>query len=163
VDYSTKAIDLVSLDFDEDTPRWKRIDLTGWDHGYFAAALRVSARCHLGEFMEDVTTVWIEKPFGSPRSTWALGLIAGAFLASLPDDTDEEGGIAVSEIGWMTWRQKLGVPRYLQKEAIQPYLMNQGFELPPDAPLDAWEALGIAVVARDDILSTIAALRPEGA
>jgi Holliday junction resolvasome RuvABC endonuclease subunit len=160
VDYSTRAIDLVSLDFDADDPKWRRIDITGWDRGALPAALRVRSRAHLSMFLEDVSTLWIEQPFSFGRvgTAYALGLIAGAFLASLPKTFIEES--AISQIGAPEWRKALVGNGRATKEEVRYFLRDEGYKLSDDVPLDAWEALGIALVARKQILYTIASLRP---
>ena len=158
-DYSTHAIDLVSLPWDDGgPPKWRRIDLDGWDHGAFPATLRVRGRMRgTHSFFEDVANLYLEKPFGLPQTMWALGLVAGAIVASLPQQLVEEG--AVSQINQPEWTRKLTGRGDTSKDDRIEHLRGLGFDLGAKADHNAYDALGIAYVAREEILHAFRGLK----
>jgi hypothetical protein len=102
-------------------------------------------------FFENVAELWYEWPQGP--SSAKVALIAGAMLASIPNH------VATANVAVGTWRKQLTGHGNVTKEAVNAALLNEGYELPPDAPLDAWEALGIAVVCRRAFLGDLETAR----
>ena len=158
-DFSTKAVDFVKLDIDSNDVQWRRITLEGWDHGAFAATLRVRDKMSsMRSWWDDVTNLYLEEPHGwNARTADALGMITGAIVASVPAPTRYE--MAFSRIHVKTWRQKLMGNGNATKPEVVAHLQNLGFDL-RDAPVDAYEALGVAYVAREEIMRVFGEARP---
>jgi hypothetical protein len=134
------------------------VDISGQDdfERPIKAALRVRPRIGgRSRFFDDVASIYIEWPQGP--SSAKVALIAGAFIASLPASARQG---TVSAIPVPTWRLKLCGRGNASKYDAQHELRRRGFDLPETAPLDTWEALGIAVVAREEILQAFGHARP---
>lgn len=160
IDYSTKAIDLVTINYDDHEygleHQWRHIDLGNRGKRReleFTADLNVRSRLPGMVDWDEIRLVYIEKPpVGLNQDTlWKLSTIAGAIRASVPRWIVAEGSLLWSHPS--TWRHTMGVdlsgrPKSEEiKRRVRRRAIQLGFD-PPDAPLDAYEAFGIAWAGR---------------
>jgi hypothetical protein len=152
IDLSSRAIDLVLLDENENRAQWTHIDLPGgtaFDRARTVHNLmpQPSWYDHHGVYL-----IAVEEPMGFQSRI--LYRIQGAILACLPD-------VPVWEVRPAAWKNKLGL-----KQTEKPTPMHFiGFDAPTPSWVtwtqDAWDALGVALYARDTNAKAIASLIQE--
>lgn len=146
IDYSTRFVDLVFLDYDDASAEWKRIDLGGPGLG-FQAALRAGRRVRSAVDWETTAIAVLEEPAGvNFRTAFLLGMVAGQVTAAMPER------VIVNYISPPVWRKLFGVSgRALGvKERVRRRAVQLGFDPGPGTPLDAYEAFAIAWVMREE-------------
>lgn len=140
IDLSSKAIDLVLLDENENRASWTRIELEG--PTAFERARDVAEKMPQPAWYEahGVYLCAIERPFVSHGQD-VIRLVQGAVLAEIPR------GLHVWEVSPSQWKKKVGLP-IREKPGWQQF---QGFRLEGfgDWTQDAFDALGVALYARD--------------
>lgn len=159
IDYSTRAIDVVTLNYDAgewgNEASWRHIDLSSpTKQDEFTADLRVRNRLRAMVDWDEVRLIYVEKPpVGiNPDTLWKLSAIAGAIRSSVPSYIRAEGSLLWSNPS--SWRSTFGVdltgrPRSQEiKRRVRKRAVQLGFDPGPDAPMDAFEAFGIAWAGR---------------
>lgn len=155
IDLSSKAIDLVLLDENADRAQWTRVELEG--KTAFDRARDVAEKMPQPGWYEahGVYLVAIERPFVSHGQD-VIRLVQGCVLAEIPR------ALEVWEVAVSQWKKPLGIP-VKQKPTVVSFgtfsFTNDGDDLWPQ---DAFDALGVALYARDLNAAGIAA-RLEGA
>lgn len=140
IDLSSRAVDLVLLDENEQRASWTRVDLEGATA--FERTRDVAQKMPQPGWYEahGVYLCAIEEPVGFQSRV--LYRVQGAILACLPD-------VPVWELRPATWKNALGI-KQTEKPAIGSF---PGFRFEVDAlgwwPQDAYDALGVALYARD--------------
>lgn len=146
IDLSSRAIDLVRLDENDDTADWLSIPLIGanaWDRTRTIADAMPRAT-----WWENAYLVAIEQPFGPSRLAQSVLMRAqGAILASIPN------GRPVWEVRPEVWKKHIGVhPRHKPSwSSFPPSLFDEYWDQ------NARDALGVALYARDTNAAGIAA------
>lgn len=144
VDLSTRAIDFVRLDENEDHAIWDRAHLTGdsaWER------IRDITAAPLAHVFENAYLVAIERPFSQSRND-SVRLAEGAILACIPR------GLEVWEVAPQTWKAHIGF-----RGRGKPGWADMPFTPSYEAaawPQDAIDALGVALYARDTNAAGIA-------
>jgi len=83
IDYSSHAVDIVTVPLDHGAPIWHRFPLTGMDAFDRARSVADSVPGRHSVLWDDITAVGIEHPAGK-FGTGALLRIQGAILARIP-------------------------------------------------------------------------------
>ena len=146
IDLSSRAIDLVRLDENQDEAEWRSVNLSGADAWTRTLDLRGNMPTSL--WWDEVYLCAIEKPFGpSRRAQSVLMRVQGAILASIPSHVE------LWEVDPATWKKALGL-----KQSEKP----SWSAFPPSFFDDYWDqnardALGVALYARDENARGVAA------
>jgi hypothetical protein len=141
-DLSSRFVDIVLLDENSDAATWTRIELEG--ENAFERARDASLKMPDASWYDDhgVFLCAIERPFVR-RGQDVIRLVQGCVLASLPRQ------LPVWEVSVSQWKKALGVP-IREKPAFTafgPIIVNSDRDEP--IPQDAYDALGVALYARD--------------
>lgn len=138
IDLSSRAVDIVRLNENDDTANWLSIPLVGataWDR-----TRDISKQMPAGTWWGDVYLCAIEKPFGPSRLAQSVLMRAqGAILATVPDRVE------VWEVTPDQWKKHIGIP--LSAKPTWDDFAPSFFDDPWSQ--DARDALGIALYARD--------------
>lgn len=142
IDLSSKAIDLVLLDENADRATWTRIDLEGATA--FERARDVANKMPQPSWYIDrgVYLIALERPFVRFGQD-VIRLVQGCVLGSLPAD------LPCWEVAVSQWKKALGIP-IKEKPSVVSF-GNFTFTVDSDTfwPQDAFDALGVALYARD--------------
>ena len=155
IDLSSKCLDLVLLDENENRASWHRITLEGATA--FDRARDVADKMPQPGWYEanGVYLVAIERPFSASRND-VVRLVEGCVLAEVPR------GIECWECAPQTWKSHIGFKGKGKPDAsaFPADLLLDGWAIPPDGfpswPQDALDALGCALWARDTNADLIA-------
>lgn len=146
IDLSSKAIDLVRIDENNDEAEWISVPLAGktaWDRTRTIGRLMPTA-----SWWADVYLCAIEQPFGPSRRAQSVLMRAqGAILAAVPEHVE------VWEVTPDDWKRHLGIPSS-SKPSWSVFASSFFDEFWPQ---DARDALGVALYARDTNAAGIAA------
>lgn len=151
IDFSSFAVDLVTLDESADHATWWRIPLRGGDALHRTRTLRdLMPRL---SFYDDIYLVAIEKPFGPSRLAQSVLMrVQGAIAVSIPSR------IPVWEVTPYEWKKPLGLKITekppLDGSCFPPMHYDSGLE---PWPQDALDALGVALYARAASAAGVAA------
>ena len=146
IDLSSRAVDLVRLDENNDEAEWVSVPLVGqnaWDR-----TRTIPSAMPAASWWSETYLVAIEQPFGPSRLAQSVLMRAqGAILASIPDR------ITVWEVRPEVWKKHVGVaPRDKPSwSAFPPSFFDDYW------PQDARDALGVALYARGTNAAGIAA------
>lgn len=148
IDLSSKAIDLVLLAENSDTANWTRIELEGATA--FERARDVAEKMPQPGWYEahGVYLIALERPFVRFGQD-VIRLVQGCVLASLPT------GLPVWEVAVSQWKKHLGIPirekpTWLHFPDFQTSADDALWRgIPREWPQDAFDALGVALYARD--------------
>lgn len=156
IDLSSRAIDLVLLDENTDQATWTRIDLEGGTA--FERARDVAEKMPQPSWYIDhgVYLIALERPFVRFGQD-VIRLVQGCVLSQLPAD------LPVWEVSVSQWKKALGIQIRVKPDARD----FPGFELSVkthdalgadgNPPQDVFDALGVALYARDTNAKGIAA------
>lgn len=149
IDLSSKAIDLVLLDENDNRAEWTRIDLEG--DTAFDRARDVAEKMPQPGWFEahGVYLVAIERPFVSHGQD-VIRLVQGCVLAALPRE------LHVWEVSPSQWKKHLGVGIRV-KPTWQEFPTMKFYPEAVIFPQDAYDATGVALYARDENARGIAA------
>lgn len=149
IDLSSKAIDLVLLDENADRAEWVRIDLDGVSA--FERARDVAEKMPQPGWWEahGVYLVAIERPFVSHGQD-VIRLVQGCVLSAIPRD------LHVWEVSPSQWKKPLGIP-IREKPNGSRFPVMESPVIGDAWAQDAWDALGVALYARDLNAAGIAA------
>jgi hypothetical protein len=141
IDLSSRAIDLVLLDENADRAQWTRIELEG--DTAFERARDVAEKMPQPGWYEahGVYLCAIERPFVR-RGQDVIRLVQGAVLAEIPRE------LHVWEVSVSQWKKALGVP--IREKPDARAFGTFSFAAPPIWAQDAYDALGVALYARDE-------------
>jgi hypothetical protein len=115
IDYSTHAIDVVTIDEDTLKPEWHRLDLRGQDAFERSRDARVALMPSMLPFdWDDVVAVGIEQPRGNHGVTY-LFRVQGAILASIPSAT------LVQPWNPSEWRKAVGLKGNASKQDVRDF------------------------------------------
>jgi hypothetical protein len=143
IDLSSRAIDLVLLDENEQLAQWQRVELDGATA--FDRARDVAEKMPQPGWYEahGVYLIAVEEPMGFQSRV--LYRVQGAILATLPD-------VPVWEVRPAAWKNALGI-KQTEKPTCENFIdrfdFSDGFCRRTVWKQDAWDALGIALYARD--------------
>lgn len=148
-DYSTRAVDIVTLPLDPGPPDWRHYPLTGPSALERCRQVRASLPGPGSGCWDDIVLAVLEEPRGMKRVSSPLFMILGALLQTVPVALDCWTLTATE------WRRELGLfagsDRKRQKrEAVEYSLDQPAYELEETAEWteDAYEAHCIALAAR---------------
>lgn len=147
IDYSTRAIDMVKLSFDDDRAEWKRVTLEGAraDERILHDARR-KLRELGGEWWDDVALVAIERPAGRGTSAVIdMAVVAGVIVSRVP------ARIPIWRLGPSEWRRHCGLKGSASKDDVFAWAMRHWPYKTGDllcTPQDAADAYCIAYAAR---------------
>jgi hypothetical protein len=142
IDYSTHAIDVVTIDEDTLKPEWHRIDVKGCDGFERARAVRRSIAARYGHcrLWDDVLAVGIEEPRG--YGAGHLYRIQGAILQCIPRDLLVQPWIPAE------WRKAVGLKGNATKHDVNEWAFvqtsHEWYEPTASWPQDACDAYCIA-------------------
>lgn len=148
IDYSTEAIDLVTVDVDDGSARLFHWDLcaTGDAFGRTRVVpLVVPGR--RSAFWDNVRAVGIEEPMGRGKISWAivpkLKAVQGAIVACIP------ATLPVTPLKPAEWRDNIGLAGNATKETVKAWAVAKitatpANQLVRDWPQDAFDAYCIA-------------------
>ena len=143
IDYSTKAIDLVTIPHDEPgAPQWHTFPLEG--DGAFDRARDVANALHgrSSAFWDDILAVGIEHP-GGHYGTQAMIRIQGAILSCIP------ARMLVQPLSPARWRKLVGISGNSTKEQVLIFsAVKLGERTDGQWPQDAHDAHLIALATR---------------
>lgn len=144
IDFSTHAVDLVTLDETDDTAIWERIPLEGetaWDRLLDWRNITVAG-------WDDVFLAAIEFP--TPDQRRVLAQMQGAIVARIP------GRVPVWQFKPSEWRRACWLPGNASKGAVARFAVLRWRNVPDVAaavrlqmPQDAYDAFCIAWAARE--------------
>jgi hypothetical protein len=117
IDYSSHAIDIVSIDEDTLAAIWQRYDLNG--HDAFERTRDVRWCLGTAWKWDDVVAVGIEDPAGMVGSVRALARIQGAILSQIPRD------ILVQPWQPSQWRKAVGLSGRAGKDDVARWASGQ--------------------------------------
>ena len=144
IDLSSKAIDLVLLDENANRASWTRIDLEG--PSAFERARDVAGKMPQPGWYEahGVYLVAIERPFLRASRNDVVRLVQGCVLAEIPRK------LHVWEVGQQAWKSHIG----FKGKGKPPFTAFPEIADPEDLfdawSQDAYDALGVALYARDE-------------
>ena len=146
IDLSSKAIDLVLLDENADKAAWQRITLEG--DSAFERARDVADKMPAPGWFADhgVYLVAVERPFVRHGQD-VIRLVQGCVLARLPR------ALPVWEVSVSQWKRRIGLPI-----REKPSAGSFPFNTPIGWAQDAYDALGVALYARDENAAAVAAV-----
>ncbi len=136
IDISTRAIDLVRLDENDDRAEWLSVPLVGetaWDR-----VRSIRQRMPGSSWWDNVYLAAIEKPFGHSRDG-TIRLAQGAVLACIPHHLE------LWEVAPATWKKTLGIP--IRDKPSWAHFARSLHDY--TWPQDARDALAVALYARD--------------
>lgn len=139
VDFSTKAIDVVLLDEDTDAYMWASIPVEGRTPFDRAQDIRFAVPTASWWENHGVRLIAIEEPRGYGQL--AMGTLYGAIVARLPQ------GIPAVPFIPQHWKKPFTGNGNASKEQVRARALE--FGLGVDMPQDAYDAYGIAWVARE--------------
>jgi hypothetical protein len=144
IDFSSHAIDVVTLDEDTDRAEWHRFPLTGSDA--FDRARAVRAAMPGGSFWDDVLACGIEQTQmrgSGMAAAYSLYRVQGAVLACLP------ARLLVQPLIPSAWRKAVGIPGNAKKAEVYAWALEHCWQPWHDgAPQDAMDAYCIALATR---------------
>ncbi len=145
IDFSSHAVDLVTIPLDEGPPEWHQYLLKSVG-GSFDRTREVAATMpgRADSFWDDILAVGIEYPAGR-YGTGALMRVQGAILSCIP------GHLKVQELQPAKWKKLVGLPGYADKATITASVRLKlllELEVPPIWPQDACDAWCIAQATR---------------
>jgi hypothetical protein len=146
IDYSTRFVDFVFLDYDDGSAEWQRVDLGARGKG-FNSALQAARAVRSLISWDRVEIVVIEEPAGTNhRTTFLLGMVAGQVTAVIPER------ITVNYMSPSVWRPLFGIPAHGpdRKRRARERAIQLGFDPGPLTPDDAYEAFALAWVMREE-------------
>ena len=136
IDFSSKAIDIVTIRFDADEPRWTHIPITG----SFDGSRAMRDILPPASWWENTLLVAVEKPMSQQRnSISALMRLQGAIVASVPRD------IRTWELPPWEWKKEIGLAGNAKKVDVAVWALDHGADL--EWSQDACDALGLATAA----------------
>jgi hypothetical protein len=135
IDYSTHAIDVVTIDEDTLKPEWMRFPL-GTIGRAFDRTRFVYASCPSGRFWDDTIAVGIEEPRGQGAGN--LYRVQGAILQCIPPTTLVQPWVP-SE-----WRKAVGLKGNASKDDVRDHANRLSFNATYDWPQDGADAYCIA-------------------
>ncbi len=149
IDLSSKAVDLVRLDENKDEATWVRLLLDGakaWDRIRQIRGLMPPGSM----FWDDVYLVAIERPFIRAGQD-VVRLAEGAVLACIP------AHLQAWEVSVSQWKKALGIPIREKPDASAfPGMLYTSGPNGEVWPQDAFDALGVALYARETNANGIA-------
>jgi hypothetical protein len=147
IDLSSRAIDLVRLDEDNDEAAWTRIELAGGNA--FERTRSIPVSMPHGSFWDDVYLCAMERPFVRFGQD-VIRLAQGATLACVPRNVE------VWEVAVSQWKKHMSIP-IRDKPSWDRFPMS--FQR-MNWPQDALDALGVAIYARETNADGVAAQLP---
>ena len=154
IDYSSHAVDIVTVPLDAGQPIWHRFPLTGMDAFDRARSVADSVPGRHSVLWDDITAVGIEHPAGK-FGTGALLRIQGAILACLP------ARMLVEPFPPAKWRKAVGLPGNATKDQVRDHVLAQFGPIAPlwvyQLPQDACDAFCMANATRAAITTEKAA------
>jgi hypothetical protein len=142
IDFSSHAIDVVTLDEDTDRAEWHRFPLAGSDA--FDRARAVRAAMPVGSFWDDVLACGIEDPRG--YGAGSLYRVQGAVLGCLP------ARLLVQPLIPSSWRKTVGLKGNASKQDIDAFALAKMAAVEGMVkfswPQDAMDAYCIALATR---------------
>lgn len=136
IDYSTQAIDLVTVDVDDGAARLFHWDLCAGDAFARTRAVPLVVPGRRAAFWDQVRAVGIEEPMGRGPSSWAivpkLKAIQGAILACIPADME------VTPMNPAWWRSRIGLPGNATKDMVAAWAIGTIPATPATQPIGDW-------------------------
>ena len=145
IDISTRAIDLVALDENEDKATWRHITIDGPDA--FTRCRRIADIATFGPMFDNAYLVALERPFirkGQDVIRLAQGVLLGRIPSRLP----------VWEVPVSQWKNHAKIP--MRAKPDDTTFPDVEWALPVEHQ-DTYDALGVALYARDTNAAGIAA------
>ena len=153
IDYSSHAVDIVTVPLDHGAPIWHRFPLTGMDAFDRARSVADSVPGRSSVLWDDITAVGIEHPAGR-FGVGPLLRIQGAILSRIP------ARMLVEPFPPAKWRKAVGLPGNCSKEDVAFRSQERKNGDPrdiPEWPQDAHDAHLIALATRAAITTEAAA------
>jgi hypothetical protein len=111
IDFSSYAVDLVTIDADTNHAEWRRYPLTGNDAFERTRNVRDAMPPRTAMIWDDILALAIEIPFGPNKG--ALAPILGAITACMPR------ALLVEPMSAPRWKKLVGLPGNCDKAAVR--------------------------------------------
>jgi hypothetical protein len=132
IDYSTKAVDLVTIPHeDAGAPEWHTFPLQGDDAFDRARDVALEMPGRASSFWDDILAIGIEHP-GGKHGTGHMLRIQGAILSCLP------AWVLVEPLPPAKWRTLVGLPGNASKLNVTLHSLVQGSPWPSSVKADLW-------------------------